>query len=86
MPSKSLDAALEALKAGKLVIVTDEQERENEGDLICAAELVTPEVVNFMVRQGAGVLCAALPEETARRLSLSPIVDRESNTSLRRSW
>jgi len=83
MPAYSnLDASLAALKAGKMVIVTDEQDRENEGDLICAAESITPEIVNFMLRQGAGVLCAPLTEETARRLSLSPIVDRDANTSL----
>jgi 3,4-dihydroxy 2-butanone 4-phosphate synthase/GTP cyclohydrolase II len=78
----NLDAALAALKNGGMVIVTDEQDRENEGDLICAAEFVTPEMVNFMLRQGAGVLCAPLTEEAARRLSLSPIVDRDANTSL----
>jgi 3,4-dihydroxy 2-butanone 4-phosphate synthase/GTP cyclohydrolase II len=76
-----LDAALSALREGRMVIVTDAQERENEGDLICAAELIAPETVNFMLRQGAGVLCAPLTEETAKRLSLTPMVDRDSNTS-----
>jgi 3,4-dihydroxy 2-butanone 4-phosphate synthase / GTP cyclohydrolase II len=76
-----LDAVLAALKAGRMVIVTDAQERENEGDLICAAEFVTPEMVNFMLRKAAGVLCSPLTEETARRLSLGPMVDRDSNTS-----
>jgi 3,4-dihydroxy 2-butanone 4-phosphate synthase/GTP cyclohydrolase II len=78
----SLDDALRQLKAGGMVVVLDAQERENEGDLICAAEFVTPEMVDFMVRRGAGVLCAPLTQETAERLHLSPVVDRESNTTL----
>jgi len=76
-----LDQALHALRSGKLVIVVDAQERENEGDLICAAESVTPEMVNFMLRQGAGVLCAPLSPEIADRLRLRPMVEPESNTS-----
>jgi 3,4-dihydroxy 2-butanone 4-phosphate synthase/GTP cyclohydrolase II len=76
-----LDQALHALRSGKLVIVVDAQERENEGDLICAAESVTPEMVNFMLRQGAGVLCAPLSPEIAERLRLRPMVEPESNTS-----
>jgi len=77
-----IDVALTALREGRMVIVIDAQERENEGDLICAAESVTPEMVNFMLLQGAGVLCAPLTEEVAHRLSLTPIVDRDANTSL----
>ncbi|MBL8852013.1 MAG: 3,4-dihydroxy-2-butanone-4-phosphate synthase, partial [Planctomycetaceae bacterium] len=76
-----LDQALHALRAGKLVIVVDAQERENEGDLVCAAETVTPEIVNFMLRQGAGVLCAPLAHDIAERLRLRPMVEPGSNTS-----
>lgn len=64
-----------------MVIVLDAQERENEGDLLCAAEFMTPEKVDFMMRRAAGVLCAPLTQEVADRLQLSPIVDRDSNTS-----
>lgn len=78
---QQIEAALEALRQGKLVIVLDAQERENEGDLIASAELMTPETVDFMLRQGAGVLCAPLTPEYAQRLQLTPIVDPESNTS-----
>ena len=78
----SLDVALRHLREGRLVIVVDAQERENEGDLIGAAELVTPEMVDFMLRQAAGQLCAALDKETADRLRLPFQVDREANTSL----
>ena len=77
----SLDAALDALKAGRLVIVVDAEERENEGDFICAAEKITPELVSFMVRHGAGVLCVPMLQETADRLGLSPIVDSQRNTA-----
>ncbi len=77
----SVDSALEALRAGKMVIVLDAQERENEGDLICAAQSITPDQVNFMLRQGAGVLCAPLTTEVAARLQLTPIVDQDRNTS-----
>lgn len=77
----SVEEALQRLRAGGMVIVLDAQERENEGDLICAAATVTPEIVDFMLREAAGVLCAPLTAETAERLHLAPIVDRESNTS-----
>ncbi|MEZ5944177.1 MAG: GTP cyclohydrolase II [Planctomycetaceae bacterium] len=81
-PARSLDQALTDLQQGKPVIVLDARDRENEGDLICAAESITPELVDFMLRQGAGVLCAPLTNEVADRLQLKPIVDPESNSSL----
>lgn len=77
----AVNAALDALRSGRMVIVVDARERENEGDLICAAESITPEMVDFMLRQGAGVLCAPLTADIAERLRLNPIVDNESNTS-----
>lgn len=76
-----VNAALDALRRGGMVIVVDARERENEGDLICAAESITPEMVDFMLRQGAGVLCAPLTADVADRLRLNPIIDHESNTS-----
>jgi 3,4-dihydroxy 2-butanone 4-phosphate synthase/GTP cyclohydrolase II len=79
---RGIDAALKALQAGRFVIVVDAQERENEGDLICAAESITPEMVDFMLRQGAGLLCAPLVAEVAGRLRLEMMVDNEANTSL----
>ncbi|HWL08450.1 MAG TPA: GTP cyclohydrolase II [Planctomicrobium sp.] len=77
----SLDDALKQLRAGGMVVVLDAQDRENEGDLICAAEFMTPATVDFMLRKGAGVLCAPITQETADRLRIAPIVDRESNTT-----
>jgi len=77
----AIDEALAALKAGKLVIVVDACERENEGDFICAAETITPETVDFMLKIARGVLCAPLTRETAERLRLKPLVDEDSNNS-----
>ncbi|MCA9087673.1 MAG: GTP cyclohydrolase II [Planctomycetaceae bacterium] len=83
LPSSAqrLDQALRDLREGKMVIVVDARERENEGDLICAAESMSPETVDFMLRQGAGVLCAPLTRDVADRLRLPPLVDPESNDS-----
>ena len=80
-PGCRLDRALEALRAGRMVIVVDAQDRENEGDLVCAAEFVTPEIVDFMLRKGAGMLCAPVTKQTAERLRLHLIIDHEANTS-----
>ncbi|WP_010586722.1 bifunctional 3,4-dihydroxy-2-butanone-4-phosphate synthase/GTP cyclohydrolase II [Schlesneria paludicola] len=76
-----IDEALDALKAGRLVMVWDAEARENEGDFVCAAEAITPELVSFMLRHGAGVLCVPLLQETSDRLGLSPIVDNHRNTA-----
>lgn len=64
--------AIEELKAGRFIILVDDDDRENEGDLVCAAELVTPEMINYMIRQAAGKLCLALDSETCERLHLYP--------------
>jgi len=67
------------LRRGGIVIVIDPQDRENEGDFICAAETITPEQVNFMLRHGSGMLCVPLATEVAERLQLPTMV--EKNTS-----
>lgn len=76
----TVEEALEDFKAGKFVIVVDDEDRENEGDLIMAAELVTPEAVNYMLRNGRGVLCAPITNERCRELELEHQV--QSNTSM----
>jgi len=76
----SIESALEDIKNGKLLIVVDDEDRENEGDFVVAARHVTPEVVNFMSTHGRGLICAALPEERCEELDLQPMV--ASNTSL----
>ena len=59
----TIEEAIEDFRQGKIVIVVDDEDRENEGDFIIAAEKVTPEIVNFMLKNGRGVLCAPLSEE-----------------------
>lgn len=76
----TIDEALIDFKAGKFVIVVDDEDRENEGDFITAAETITPEKVNFMMRYGRGVLCTPISEEIASRLELDMQV--HDNTSL----
>jgi 3,4-dihydroxy 2-butanone 4-phosphate synthase/GTP cyclohydrolase II len=76
----TIDAAVRDIAAGKFIVVADNEDRENEGDLICAAEMVTPEMVNFMVRRAGGLICLALTGERVDRLSLAPQVEGDRNT------
>lgn len=78
---KSLEHALEALKAGQPIILVDDEGRENEGDLILAAEKVTPESINFMIQYGSGIVCVTLTEEQADRLDLPLMVPKKSSNS-----
>ncbi len=75
----TIEEALEDIRNGKIIIVVDDEDRENEGDFICAAELVTPETVNFMATNGKGLICASLTEERCAELDLPLMVS--SNTS-----
>lgn len=70
----SIASAIEDIKLGKLIIVVDDEDRENEGDFITAARNVTPEVINFMSRHGRGLICAPLSEERCVELGLQPMV------------
>ncbi len=76
----SIESAIEDIKQGKLVIVVDDEDRENEGDFIAAANTVTPETINFMSMYGRGLICAPLTEERCNELQLQPMVS--NNTSL----
>ncbi len=76
MPFAAVEAALQAIRAGKPVIVTDDARRENEGDLIFAAETVTAESINFLTRYGRGLICVALEDACLRRLKLGPMASR----------
>jgi len=71
---KRVTAAVEAIARGEIVIVTDDDDRENEGDLVMAAVHATPEKMAFIIRNTAGIVCTPLPAETAHRLRLSPMV------------
>src|ERR1700712_3676766 len=75
-----IEVAIEEIKNGRLVIVVDDEDRENEGDFIVAAHCVTPEVINFMSKHGRGLICAALPEERCDELGLELMVN--NNTAL----
>jgi 3,4-dihydroxy 2-butanone 4-phosphate synthase/GTP cyclohydrolase II len=76
----TIDEALTDLRNGKVIIVVDDEDRENEGDFIASAESITPEIVNFFVKHGRGILCASLTAKRAEELHLEPMV--ENNTSL----
>jgi 3,4-dihydroxy 2-butanone 4-phosphate synthase / GTP cyclohydrolase II len=71
----NIDQAIQDIKAGKFVIVADDEDRENEGDLVCAAQLVTPEMVNFMAMHGRGMICLALTGERVDQLGLAPMAE-----------
>lgn len=74
----SIEAAIADIKAGKMVVVVDDEERENEGDLVMAAEKVTPQAINFMAKEGRGLICAPLSDEIANRLELFPMVSNNT--------
>ncbi len=76
----SIESAIEDIRTGKLVIVVDDEDRENEGDFITAAQTVSPEVINFMSKHGRGLICAPLPEERCDELGLELMVN--NNTAL----
>jgi 3,4-dihydroxy 2-butanone 4-phosphate synthase/GTP cyclohydrolase II len=73
-PIASVEEAIEQFKAGRFLIITDDEDRENEGDLTVAAQFATPEAINFMVREARGLVCVAMTWERLRELSLPPMV------------
>ncbi|HXV36872.1 MAG TPA: bifunctional 3,4-dihydroxy-2-butanone-4-phosphate synthase/GTP cyclohydrolase II [Myxococcota bacterium] len=77
----SVEAALADIRAGKMVILVDDADRENEGDLCIAAEQITPEAINFMAKFGRGLVCLSLTEDVLERLNLSMMVPDHENTS-----
>ena len=76
----TIEEAIADIKAGKVIIVVDDEDRENEGDFICAAESITPEIVNFMATHGRGLICTPIEEKRANELGLDMMVS--SNTAL----
>ncbi|GJM21933.1 MAG: riboflavin biosynthesis protein RibBA [Planctomycetota bacterium] len=75
----SIPEVLEDLAAGRMIILVDDEDRENEGDLVCLAETITPEAVNFMARYGRGLICLPMEKEIADRLELPPQVERNES-------
>jgi 3,4-dihydroxy 2-butanone 4-phosphate synthase/GTP cyclohydrolase II len=76
----TIDEALDELKQGKILIVVDDEDRENEGDFVCAAQFVDASVINFLAKHGRGIICSPLTTSRAKELGLDLMVD--SNTSL----
>lgn len=81
MPFADIENSLKALREGRMIIVVDDEDRENEGDFVCAAETITPEQVDFMLKIGRGTMCVPLSAEDALRLQLKPLVDDTQNTA-----
>ncbi len=76
----TIDEAIQDLKNGKVIIVCDDENRENEGDFIALAEQATPEIINFMVTHGRGLVCAPIKKAMAQRLELSPMVSKNTDS------
>jgi 3,4-dihydroxy 2-butanone 4-phosphate synthase/GTP cyclohydrolase II len=75
----SIEDAIYDLALGKIIIVVDDEDRENEGDFVALAEKATPDVINFMIREGRGLVCAPITEDRARELDLPPMVNRNTD-------
>jgi len=75
-PFDSIDAAIEDIRQGRFVVVVDDEDRENEGDLVIAAQFATPEAINFMATHARGLICLCLTEERCDELGLRPMADR----------
>jgi len=80
MTTAPIERALADLRAGKMIVVVDDEDRENEGDLICAADKITPEIVNFMAQHGRGWICLALSPEDCERLELPQMVEQNTES------
>jgi 3,4-dihydroxy 2-butanone 4-phosphate synthase/GTP cyclohydrolase II len=76
----TIEAAIEELKAGRMIVVVDDEDRENEGDLTMAAEMVTPQAINFMAMYGRGLICLAMTGERLDELDLTPMVRKNTAT------
>ncbi|TAE08299.1 MAG: 3,4-dihydroxy-2-butanone-4-phosphate synthase, partial [Bacteroidetes bacterium] len=76
----SIEEAIEAIKRGEVIIVVDDEDRENEGDMICAAEHITPEIANFMIREARGLMCIGLTEQRCAELNLDLMVGNNTAT------
>ena len=77
----TIEEAIECFKLGKPVIVADDESRENEGDLICSAQMVTPDIINFMAQECRGLVCLAIKQETADKLELTQMVQKNTESA-----
>lgn len=76
----TIEQAIEDIKNGKMIIVVDDENRENEGDLVMAAELCTHQAVNFMITHGRGLVCTPITQKVAQQFDLKPMVERSSDS------
>ena len=81
MPFARIEEVIEDFRAGNVIIIVDDEDRENEGDLVCAAEKVTPEIINFMAREARGLICLPMTEERCDELNLPLQVSERENNS-----
>jgi 3,4-dihydroxy 2-butanone 4-phosphate synthase / GTP cyclohydrolase II len=79
MKFHAVSEAIDAIRSGRMVIVADDEDRENEGDFVCAADAVTPELINFMATEGRGLICLSLSPERCERLNLGPMVGHNTD-------
>ena len=75
----AIENAIKAIRNGELIIVVDDESRENEGDFICASEKVTPEIINFMSKEGRGLICCSLEEDRCESLGLNLMVGKNTD-------
>ncbi len=76
----SIEEAIEAIRKGEIILVVDDEDRENEGDMICASDLVSPEIINFMTKEARGLICQSLTEERCEELGLGMMVGKNTAT------
>ena len=81
MPFHTIEEAIDDIRQGKMIILVDDEDRENEGDLTMAAEKVTPDAINFMAQYGRGLICLSLTSERLAELQVPPMVEDIDNTS-----
>ena len=75
----TIEEAIQDIKQGKMIVVVDDEDRENEGDLVCAAEHATPENINFMITHGRGLVCVPMLSEVACKLQMAPMVSKNQD-------
>ena len=80
MEFNTIEEAIEDFKAGKPVIVADDEDRENEGDLICSGQMITPELIHFMANECKGLICLALTHQIAEKLELPQMVEQNTES------
>ncbi|MFO8052633.1 MAG: 3,4-dihydroxy-2-butanone-4-phosphate synthase, partial [Candidatus Omnitrophota bacterium] len=84
--TNTIEEIIQDIKIGKPVIVVDDESRENEGDIVVAAQFATPEVINFMIKEARGLVCVPLAKKTIARLQLDPMSNKSSSDKFQTAW